>query len=121
LHTVGSLLSGATFENSRERNQLVALRLGQDMPIAGFTQGTAEVRKGDRFKLVIPADQAFGPQGNQRFKVPANAWLAYDIEVVNVEAPLPAMEQPVPSGNGPVPPKPDNHDHSSDPSPAKPH
>lgn len=113
LHTVGALVNGTVFENSRSRNQLVAFRVGQDMSVAGFTQGTKELRKGERFKLLIPSDQAFGAQGNPRFKVPGDAWLAYDIEVVSVEAPAPApapgdakavgpMPQPTPPA--PVPP-----------------
>lgn len=104
MHTVGSLMSGLVFENSRERNQLVAFRLGQDMPIAGFTEGTESIKKGERFKLIIPADKAFGPQGNPRFKVPGNAWLAYDIEVLTVEAAQPEPVMDPKAGTGPMAP-----------------
>lgn len=100
LHTIGSLVNGSVFENSRVRNQLVAFRVGQEMSVPGFTAGTKDLRKGERFKLLIPSDQAFGPQGNQRFKVPGDAWLAYDIEVVSVEAPQAVPENPQPFGAG---------------------
>lgn len=110
LHTIGSLLSGYTFENSRQRNQLVAIRVGQEM-LPGFMKGTAELRSGERFKLLIPASMAYGTAGNQRYKVPADAWLSYDIEVVNAEPPPPAPEaagpmpetKPAPSDAKPAP------------------
>jgi len=119
LHTIGSLVNGSVFENSRVRNQLVAFRVGQEMSVPGFTAGTKDLRKGERFKLLIPSDQAFGPQGNQRFKVPGDAWLAYDIEVVSVEAPQAVPESAQPFGAGlkapPVGPSP-----APSASPAKP-
>lgn len=116
LHTVGSLVSGDLFENSRVRNQLVPFRMGQDMSVPGFNQGTKNLRKGERFKLLIPSDQAFGPQGNPRFKVPGNAWLSYDIEVVTVEAPQPKPEgdpkaEVGPGPTPPIPAAPEPHDH----------
>lgn len=115
LHTVGSLVSGTIFENSRARNQLVPFRVGQDMSVPGFNQGTKNLHKGERFKLLIPSDQAFGPQGNPRFKVPADAWLSYDIEVVTVEAPQPKAEADPKATMSPgatlAPTSHDGHDH----------
>ena len=89
---------------------MVPLTIGQNISVAGFTQGTQEVRKGDRFRLLIPANHAFGPQGNPRFKVPADAWLSYDVEVVTVEAPPPAAS-PEPASIGPSAPAGDGHNH----------
>lgn len=120
LHTVGSLVNGTVFENSRVRNQLVSFRVGQDMSVPGFTLGTKELRKGERFKLLIPSDQAFGPQGNQRFRVPGDAWLAYDIEVVSVEAPQPAPVGAAPAGVGPMPQPPAPAPTAPPATPAKP-
>lgn len=104
LHTVGSILSGFTFEDSRVRNNLVAFRIGQSTSFAGLDEGTKELRKGERLKLLIPSGMAFGANGNARYKIPADAWLSYDIEVVNAEPPAEPKATPELGPVGPVPP-----------------
>lgn len=68
--------------------------------IPGFAQGIADCKQGDRRRLIIPPDLGFGASGNRRNKIPGNATLVYDIEVVAVDPPAP---QPITAPAGPMP------------------
>ncbi len=92
MHYVGSLIDGYTFDNTRVGNHPFIFDVGQDL-IKGMNEGIKDIRQGERIKLLIPPGKAYGEGGRPRSKIPANAHLAYDIEVLTVEAPAPEKPQ----------------------------
>lgn len=71
------------FDSSWKRDQNFDLTLGGGQVIAGWDNGIAGMRQGGRRKLIIPPDQAYGPQG-QPPTIPANATLIFIVDLVKV-------------------------------------
>ncbi|MBZ0154252.1 MAG: FKBP-type peptidyl-prolyl cis-trans isomerase [Planctomycetes bacterium] len=77
----GWLTDGTKFDSSRDRKQTATFGVGG--VIKGWTEGLQLMTPGARYKLVIPGDLAYGPQGRPP-KIPANATLVFDVELVRV-------------------------------------
>lgn len=89
INYTGWLTDGFSFDTTRkEGGQPFIFEVGGAV-IPGFAQGISECRKGERRRLVIPPDLGFGPAGNRRNRIPPQATLIYDIEVLAVEPPAP--------------------------------
>jgi FK506-binding nuclear protein len=79
---VGRLKSnGKVFDASK--GAPFTFRLGVGEVIKGWDIGVKGMRVGDKRKLVIPPDMAYGKKGAPG-AIPPNAWLEFDIELVNV-------------------------------------
>ena len=81
VHYTGWLTDGTKFDSSRDRGQTT--KFGVNQVIKGWTEGLKLMTQGMRCKFVIPGDIAYGPQGRPP-KIPANATLVFDVELVNV-------------------------------------
>lgn len=93
VHYVGYLEDGRMFDASYERGSPMRYPHGTPF-ISGWSLAMTDVQKGMLRRLVIPGPMAYGDAGNPRAKIPGNATLFFDIEVVNIEPP-PAPPQPV--------------------------
>ncbi len=80
VHYTGELISGEVFDSSRERGEPVTFGLNQVIP--GWTEGLQLMSVGDRAKLYIPSDLAYGPGGNQR--IGPNETLVFDVELLAI-------------------------------------
>ena len=56
--------NGAEFDASWNRGEPFEFTLGAGQVIPGWDEGVAGMKEGGRRKLVIPPDQAYGPQGS---------------------------------------------------------
>ena len=56
--------NGQQFDASWDRGQPFEFTLGAGQVIPGWDEGVAGMKEGGRRKLVIPPDQAYGPQGS---------------------------------------------------------
>ncbi len=92
-HYIGSVGNGFVFDSTRESNRVFTYNVGNNL-IAGFVEGMKGVKKGDRRRLYIPWDQAYGDKGNPRGRIPPRANLYYDIEILAVDAPAPPPPMP---------------------------
>lgn len=93
VHYTGYLANGDKFDSSVDRNAPFTVPLGAGRVIKGWDQGLLGAKKGDLRKLIIPPELAYGPGG--RGKIPPNATLTFDIEVLDVmEAPKPVAAPP---------------------------
>lgn len=81
VHYTGWLSNGTKFDSSRDRGK--TSKFGVNKVIPGWTEGLKLMTKGMRCKFIIPGDIAYGPQGRPP-KIPANATLVFDVELVNV-------------------------------------
>ena len=86
-------INGEEFDSNGEEPVLIDLR----RVIQGWTIGIPKLKQGAKAPLYIPAELAYGARGRDR--VPANATLIFDVELVkvmtpaDVEAYTKAMEQ----------------------------
>lgn len=82
---VGYLADGKVFDRSFDRGEPLRFNKGQKL-IPGANAAFAELRKGMKRRLVIPAAQAYGSKGRAP-NIPADATLYYDIEIIDVATP----------------------------------
>jgi len=71
------------FDSSVDRKQPFAFRVGVGMVIAGWDEGVLGMKVGEKRRFIIPANLGYGAQGAGN-KIPANATLVFDVELLNV-------------------------------------
>ena len=81
----GTLINGEVFDASElHGNKPFEFTLGAGGVIAGWDQGFVGVKKGEKRKLFIPSELAYGPQGIPGSAIGPNADLIFEVEVVNI-------------------------------------
>jgi FKBP-type peptidyl-prolyl cis-trans isomerase FkpA len=83
VHYSGWLTTGEKFDSSVDRNEPFAFVLGGGQVIAGWDQGVASMRAGDKVRLTIPSHLAYGEHGYPG-AIPPNATLIFEIELLAV-------------------------------------
>jgi len=84
IHYKGQLPDGTVFDSSYKRNQPLDFVLGLGQVIAGWDEGVALLKVGDKARLVIPSDLAYGSEGAGGVISP-NATLVFDVELMDVK------------------------------------
>lgn len=86
MHYTGSLLDGKVFDSSAGRDAF-SFQLGAGQVIKGWDQGLLDMCVGEKRKLTIPSQLAYGEQGAGKV-IPPGATLKFDVELVAInEAP----------------------------------
>lgn len=83
VHYTGTLENGQKFDSSHDRGEPIQFVLGGGQVIQGWDQGIQGLRVGDKAKLTIPSDLAYGPAGIAGV-IPGGATLIFDVELVGV-------------------------------------
>ena len=83
VHYRGTLEDGTEFDNSYTRGEPITFPLGRGMVIAGWEEGIALMQVGEKAKLIIPPNLAYGEQG--RGEIPPNATLIFEVELVAIQ------------------------------------
>jgi FKBP-type peptidyl-prolyl cis-trans isomerase len=82
----GRLLNGTVFDaSSQHGNVPLSFVLGRGQVIAGWDEGIALMRKGEKATLLIPSAQAYGPTGAGNGTIPANSVLRFEVELTDVQ------------------------------------
>jgi peptidylprolyl isomerase len=89
VHYTGWLEDGTVFDSSIDRGRPATFRLGD--VIEGWNEGLQLMTPGAKFKFVIPSKLGYGDQGRQPV-IPPNSTLIFEVELLSVEAALPAPE-----------------------------
>lgn len=84
VHYTGWLTDGGVFDSSVDRGEPFGFPLGQSRVIAGWDEGVALMRVGDKRRFIIPPDLAYGERGHAA-GIPANSTLIFDVELVSIE------------------------------------
>jgi FKBP-type peptidyl-prolyl cis-trans isomerase len=81
VHYHGTLTDGTVFDSSVERGETISF------PVTGVIPGWVEALQlmtvGSKWRLVIPSDLAYGPDGSD--PIPPGATLIFDVELIGIE------------------------------------
>ena len=83
VHYEGSLLSGQVFDSSYSRKQPIDFQLGVGQVIPGWDEGIGLLKIGQKARLIIPSELAYGTRGAGGV-IPPNATLMFDVELVGI-------------------------------------
>ena len=84
VHYKGQLLDGTVFDSSYKRKQPIDFNVGVGQVIKGWDEGIQLLKVGDKARLVIPSDLAYGSAGAGGV-IPPDATLIFDVELVAVK------------------------------------
>lgn len=82
VHYHGTLTDGSVFDSSVERGTPAEFPVNR--VIAGWTEALQLMSVGDKWKLYIPANLAYGAQSPSP-KIPANSALVFEVELLDVK------------------------------------
>lgn len=85
VHYAGKLVDGTEFDSSFKRNQPIDIPIGVGQVIKGWDEGIMLLKEGEAATLLIPSELGYGSAGAGGV-IPPNAWLMFDVELVNVKS-----------------------------------
>ncbi len=83
VHFEAFLASGEKVDSSYDRGRTLTFKLGTGAVISGWDQALQGMKVGERRKVNVPAEMAYGKKGKS--KVPPNATIIFDIELLSIE------------------------------------
>ncbi len=83
VHYTGWLADGTKFDSSVDQHEPFSFVLGTGQVIQGWDQGVAGMRVGDKARLTIPPELAYGTQGYPG-AIPPNATLIFEVELLSI-------------------------------------
>jgi FKBP-type peptidyl-prolyl cis-trans isomerase len=83
VHYTGTLTDGTKFDSSRDRGKPFSFTLGAKEVIAGWDEGVAGMKVGERRRLTVPPELGYGAEGFPP-DIPPKATLIFDVELLDV-------------------------------------
>lgn len=83
VHYTGWLTTGEKFDSSVDRDEPFRFVLGARQVIAGWDQGVATMQIGDKVRLTLPPELAYGAEGYPG-AIPPNATLIFEVELLEI-------------------------------------
>lgn len=82
-HYSGKFLSGVEFDSSYERGQPTTF--SPDQVIKGWTEALQLMRPGDKWRICLPSELAYGDRGIANGKIPGKAVLIFELELIKIK------------------------------------
>jgi FKBP-type peptidyl-prolyl cis-trans isomerase len=81
VHYHGTFLDGNSFDSTTGN---APARFPVNGVIAGWTEALQKMKVGEKWKLFIPSELAYGPGGTPDGTIPPNATLIFDVELLEI-------------------------------------
>ena len=81
VHYKGSFLNGSEFDSSDPKRP-AEFRVGEVIP--GWTEALQKMKVGEKWRLFLPSNLAYGPRGTPDGTIPPNAVLVFDVELLEI-------------------------------------
>ena len=81
----GTFIDGTEFDSSTRAGHPIQLQANHVIP--GWTEALTKMKVGSKWQLFIPAELAYGEQGNR--SIPPNSTLIFEVELLDTQTPQP--------------------------------
>ncbi len=82
-HYEGAFIDGTVFDSSVQRGTPAEFPVNR--VIAGWTEALQMMKEGDKWRLAIPSDLAYGSRGAGGGRIPPDAVLVFEVELLEVK------------------------------------
>ena len=82
VHYHGTLIDGKVFDSSVEKKEPAEFPVNRVIP--GWTEALQKMKVGDKWKLVIPAELAYGERGTPGGPIGPNQVLIFEVELLSI-------------------------------------
>lgn len=82
-HYQGSFIDGRVFDSSIERGEPAEFPVNR--VIKGWTEALQMMKEGDKWRLVIPSELAYGKRGAGGGRIPPDSVLVFEVELIQVK------------------------------------
>ncbi len=84
VHYTGTLEDGTKFDSSLDRGKPFSFTLGEGRVIVGWEQGVLGMKTGEKRRLTIAPELAYGAKGAGNM-IPPNATLIFEVELFGIK------------------------------------